>query len=431
MEVLTLGEKIRKRRKELGMTLKEVAMDKVTPGQISLVESGKSNPSIDLLNYLSLKLDISLDYLMESEYSQVNKIATFYSYIIKASIMNKNFSTAEDYITKLEELVSNYNFNNQRLRLYYFKGLIQYHMGDIDKASDLLIKATMTDNIFNYQESIEIYELIGVIFLKKGFYRSALTYFISLEIIIEKIDANRFQLATVYYFMAKCYQGLKNYSKTKEFVKRSYLEFRKNYERDIEADIYLNKAIDAEKSEDDQKAYVFSEHVCALTDDFKQLGFQDTAFRELSEMALENGLCMEALNIRKTVFSDNLDKNDDRLISSLCDYIETLIMNGNISIAEKLIEVAEDPHFEKDNIDKIRIHELRSEINSALKNTAKSENDLILAFNMARNKNYEDKVRELAMKMAMFYEKENDEEEAIKYLNIFMKNNDDSLFSKE
>ena len=47
MEILSLGEKIKRRRKELNMTLKDLAGDRITPGQISLVESGKSNPSMD------------------------------------------------------------------------------------------------------------------------------------------------------------------------------------------------------------------------------------------------------------------------------------------------------------------------------------------------------------------------------------------------
>ena len=52
MEILSLGEKIKRIRKELNMTLKDLAGDRITPGQISLVESGRSNPSMDLLELL-------------------------------------------------------------------------------------------------------------------------------------------------------------------------------------------------------------------------------------------------------------------------------------------------------------------------------------------------------------------------------------------
>ena len=70
MEILTLGEKIKRRRKELEMTLKDLAGDRITPGQISLVESGRSNPSMDLLEYLANSLHTSVEYLMESEETQ-------------------------------------------------------------------------------------------------------------------------------------------------------------------------------------------------------------------------------------------------------------------------------------------------------------------------------------------------------------------------
>ena len=67
MEILSLGEKIKRRRKELNMTLKDLAGDRITPGQISLVESGKSNPSMDLLEYLAIALKTSVEYFMETE----------------------------------------------------------------------------------------------------------------------------------------------------------------------------------------------------------------------------------------------------------------------------------------------------------------------------------------------------------------------------
>ena len=77
MDILSLGEKIKKRRKELNMTLKDLAGERITPGQISLVESGRSNPSMDLLEYLSKQLKTSIEYLMESEATQAKRIRKY------------------------------------------------------------------------------------------------------------------------------------------------------------------------------------------------------------------------------------------------------------------------------------------------------------------------------------------------------------------
>ena len=53
-------KKLNEERKELNMTLKDLAGDRITPGQISLVESGRFNPSMDLLEYLARSFKIPL-----------------------------------------------------------------------------------------------------------------------------------------------------------------------------------------------------------------------------------------------------------------------------------------------------------------------------------------------------------------------------------
>jgi len=87
MEILSLGEKIKKRRKELDLTLKNLAGDRITAGQISLIESGKSNPSMDLLEYLAGALKVSVEHLMETEETQASKICIYYQNIAESNIL--------------------------------------------------------------------------------------------------------------------------------------------------------------------------------------------------------------------------------------------------------------------------------------------------------------------------------------------------------
>lgn len=62
----TLGKNIRARRKELNLTLEEVAkrIDK-TPGFLALIERGRRSISIKSLRILSDLLDVSMDDLFE------------------------------------------------------------------------------------------------------------------------------------------------------------------------------------------------------------------------------------------------------------------------------------------------------------------------------------------------------------------------------
>ena len=67
MDILSLGEKIKRLRKERNMTLKELAGDRITAAQISHIERDKSNTSHELLEYLSHQLEVSIDYLLETK----------------------------------------------------------------------------------------------------------------------------------------------------------------------------------------------------------------------------------------------------------------------------------------------------------------------------------------------------------------------------
>ena len=74
MNILSLGEKIKKLRKEKNMTLKELAGDRITAAQISHIERDKSHTSSELLEYLAKQLDVSVDYLLETKEMQSKKL---------------------------------------------------------------------------------------------------------------------------------------------------------------------------------------------------------------------------------------------------------------------------------------------------------------------------------------------------------------------
>ena len=95
MKILSLGEKIKLRRKELNLTLKNLAGDRITAGQISLVESGKSNPSMDLLEYLAFALNVTVEYLMETEETQAEKICIYHENIAESKILSDELEEAE------------------------------------------------------------------------------------------------------------------------------------------------------------------------------------------------------------------------------------------------------------------------------------------------------------------------------------------------
>ena len=67
MAKLTLGEKIRRRRRELHLTQTALAGESITRILISRIESGDVNPSLETLKYLAERLDLPAGYLLSDE----------------------------------------------------------------------------------------------------------------------------------------------------------------------------------------------------------------------------------------------------------------------------------------------------------------------------------------------------------------------------
>ena len=61
----TLGERIRKLRKQQKITLEALAGTELTKGMLSLIENNKANPSIESLHYIAERLNIEVSELLE------------------------------------------------------------------------------------------------------------------------------------------------------------------------------------------------------------------------------------------------------------------------------------------------------------------------------------------------------------------------------
>jgi transcriptional regulator with XRE-family HTH domain len=71
----TLGERIRRLRKERKMTLQELAGDNMSKGMLSLIENNKAKPSMESLSYIAKQLKVpASDLLEESSREELKKL---------------------------------------------------------------------------------------------------------------------------------------------------------------------------------------------------------------------------------------------------------------------------------------------------------------------------------------------------------------------
>ncbi|TFE01732.1 helix-turn-helix domain-containing protein [Jeotgalibacillus salarius] len=69
----SLGERIRKLRKEKKMTLVDVAGEAMSKGMLSLIENGRSNPSMESLQHIAKQLGVNVQVLLTEESSEEMK----------------------------------------------------------------------------------------------------------------------------------------------------------------------------------------------------------------------------------------------------------------------------------------------------------------------------------------------------------------------
>ena len=171
MNILSLGEKIKKLRKEKNMTLKELAGDRITAAQISHIERDKSHTSHELLEYLANQLDVSVDYLLETKEMQSKKLTD--NLILQSEILIKcnDLEKAENQLKEAIEIcdiykiLDNYGKCNFLLAdINFKKEIYNESVMSYEKALHCFIKNNDKKNAFKCYLNIgKIYMLMSML----------------------------------------------------------------------------------------------------------------------------------------------------------------------------------------------------------------------------------------------------------------------------
>ena len=222
MEILSLGEKIKRKRKQMNMTLKDLAKDRITPGQISLVESGRSNPSVDLLEYLADSLDTTVEYLMESEESQAEKISIYYEQIGEACILQGDYEKGQRYIDNALYYSEKYNLEYRKAKILFITAKSYMIKKDFPMAQKFFLSSNV---IFvknnNYEEIIKTFINLANIALELRAYHSASSYLKQAEkVYVDNEVIDDLLIGEIHYNLARTYFDIEDMENA---LKYSYL----------------------------------------------------------------------------------------------------------------------------------------------------------------------------------------------------------------
>ncbi len=419
MEILSLGEKIKRRRKDLDMTLKELAAERITPGQISLVESGKSNPSMDLLEYLADALDTTVEYLMESEASQAEKVCTYYENIAEAHILNGDYSLGEENVEKALYYAERYSLEYRKARNLYLRALIHMAKKENTAAQQLFLSANVIyirNN--NFEETANTFLNLGKITIEMKAYNSACNYFQQAEkIYLSHSIGNDFLLGEIYYYISLVLFKMGNIDGS---IKYSYLAKEKFLQLEDKTEYGKTLMLLAEehnKNGNLESAIKYSKKTLGIFEELKEYSYLAVIENNLGKLFYEFDNIDESFIHYNKAKEIRISNNDERIVDTLINICGNYIKLKDVIKAEASLKEVQDRIQEDDYMSMKEYYMLKHKID-LLKNDEKSaEKTLLMALSYVKSLGLDKETAEISIMIGKFYIDRGKEKIAATYLN--------------
>lgn len=419
MEILTLGEKIKRRRKEQKMTLKDLAGDRITPGQISLVESGRSNPSMDLLEYLANALQTSVEYLMESEETQAEKICIYYEQSAETYILNEDYISAEEHIENALFYAEKYKLEYRKAKNLFLRANICNAKNELVLAQQLYLSANV---IFikrnNFEQIIKTFLNLGKIALSLKAYHSAISYLKQAEKVYLYNDiGNDSLLGEIYYEMAESYFKIDDTNKSLEYTFLAKQKFEQVQDRREYGKSLISLSKEYNKKGDIANAIKYSKKSLEVYKELESEKNVSSIENNLGKLFFEFDNIEEAFKHYNTAKQIRMRSNDKDVVETMLNICEGYIKIKEIEKCEKVLEEIRSL-IDETNIEQVIEQNLfwyRAYIIKEMQDEA--ENILLETFNLAKANGLYKKMAELSILLGRYYIGIKKDYEAAKYLN--------------
>lgn len=173
----SLGERIKKLRKERGLTLQALAGEELTKGMLSLIENNKANPSMESLAYIAKRLEIDKNELLEDfSPAEIRKLLQEVEELYKVDVMSKELiKEYKTIVGKIRPYKDKLPFRYESARLLEIYSRCSYH-SKIDGWQSTLKKAEeIYEGLHMINQSAEIHIFRAMTSFTEHRYNEALT----------------------------------------------------------------------------------------------------------------------------------------------------------------------------------------------------------------------------------------------------------------
>lgn len=341
MQILSLGEKIKKLRKEQNMTLKELAGDRITAAQISHIERDKSHTSHELLEYLADKLGVSVDYLLETKEMQSKKITD--NLILKSEIYIKcdELEEAEEQINEIIKVCKNYKLtenygkcNNLLAEIYCKRGDYSSAVYYYEKALYYFIKNEDKEDIYN------CYVSIGDIYGLDKFHKGALTHYMFAKEVLEESNIEDGDIyKELYSKISKSYMNLKQPQKALEFMEKiDRIDNEDNVKEEVNILVMKAKGLlSVGKYVESKECFNKALEIIKKEENKNRLA---QVYLTMSNIYSEIGDVDKHLEYSQKVYDITKRDENKYMMESLFNMIESYVQKGEYEMAKKYCKLA-------------------------------------------------------------------------------------------
>lgn len=418
MEILSLGEKIKRKRKEMQMTLKDLAKDRITPGQISLVESGRSNPSMDLLEYLANSLNTTVEYLMESEESQAEKICTYYEQLAESYIISGEYEKSEAYIDEALKYTEKYNLEYKKARCYFLRAEINMKKEEFATAQQLLMSANVIFIKNNkYEEIIKSFLNLAKITLHLKAYHSASSYLKQADkVYTDNNIGDDFLLGEIYYNMAKVSFTIEQVEEAKKYANLAKDKFNEIQNKKQYASSLISLSDEYNKKDDSVNAIKYSTKALEVYKEIEKSNTISSIENTLGKLFYDFNEVDEAFKHFELSKEIRVRNNDTELVDTLINLCKNYIKIKDLPKCKETLEEI-DLRLDRNNIKSIiEVNLLKHRVLTIEEKSEEAKDVLISTYNMAKEFNLNEEASNLAIAIAKFYLDKKEDDLAKKYL---------------
>lgn len=342
MEVLSVGEKIKRARIYKGYKLKDICGDVLSVSKLSCIENNKIIPEERILDYIAEKLDISPDYLKLNVEKQIE-------INLNEILKDKSKTDYEEKFKYNLELAEKYGYYDLAFKIMHliFEHLLS--MDELKKISDLIVRYSNLCNSINSTKNMLIYRMDLAKFLfKTGEFVQAANYFENVkETLLEEKSDNHVMLAESIYYEAKCYVALHSYVKAYNMVKDSLKIAESAGDDLIKAKMYYIMALLSLIINNGE----FERYKAKADEAFGDRNdLKGQALLEYASAMIDIGKKIQAAHYIKEAINIYPEDNKEKHVKFLMECIECLINCDEIKDCEGLIEDVLNDSINLENI---------------------------------------------------------------------------------